>query len=284
MESVSTTVDVRRLVDRARREGRSIGFVPTMGALHEGHTSLIEQARADGHFVVVSIFVNPLQFNDSNDLASYPKSEKSDDELCRSSGVDVLYLPQTASIYPVGFETRVVPGSIAEGFEGRHRAGHFEGVTTVVTKLFNMVQPDVAYFGRKDHQQLAVVRRMVRDLDVRVAIVGCPTIREHDGLAMSSRNVKLTPSARQKATALYRSLQAAVGVLSSGGGVVDARKAGLEVLSSVDGLVVDYFELVHRDTLEPASDDQLEHVVILVAATIGGVRLIDNMDVTEGSS
>lgn len=279
MKSVRDVAELRRTVATARRDGRSIGFVPTMGALHEGHASLVEHSRNDGRFTVLSIFVNPLQFNDKRDLEGYPITTESDEELCRSHGVDMVFRPDVATIYPTGFDTHVVPGRIASTFEGRHRAGHFDGVTTVVLKLFNMVAPDVAYFGCKDYQQLAVVRQMVRDFNLPIEIVGCPTIREVDGLALSSRNTKLSADARASAPILHRALSATADALRSGAPTVTARSAGLDVLGAVPELLLDYFEIADCDTLAPVTDDHPTRAVALVAATIGGVRLIDNLEV-----
>lgn len=281
MQSVSGITDLRRIVGQARNEGRSIGFVPTMGALHAGHASLIDHARRDGRFIVVSIFVNPLQFNDKNDFVGYPVTEATDTEICRASGVDLVFRPEPSTIYPDGFQTHVVPGDVAGRLEGRHRAGHFDGVATVVLKLFNMVAPDAAYFGRKDFQQLAVVRRMVRDLDVPIEVIGCPTIRESDGLALSSRNVKLSKSAREVAPILHRSLRVAAQSLRSGASPGDARSAGLDILARDPDVVVDYLEIVRRDDLAPLADDDPGDAVVLVAATIGGIRLIDNLEIEE---
>lgn len=279
MQSVNDSEELRRIVVGARRAGRTVGFVPTMGALHDGHASLVDRARADGHFVIVSVFVNPLQFNDANDLSAYPVTEAADTRLCDEHGVDIVYRPDVSTIYPEGFDTRVVPGEIARVFEGRSRAGHFDGVATVVLKLFNIVAPDVAYFGMKDYQQLAVIRRMVRDLNMPLHVVGCPTVRETDGLALSSRNVRLSPSARRKASALHRALQASVEHLGRGADVATARSAGIAVLSGDADIALDYFDIVRRDTLEPLADGQRVPAVVLVAATVGGVRLIDNVEI-----
>lgn len=275
---VSSVADLRRAVGTARREGKQIGFVPTMGALHAGHGSLFAMSSSNGDFVVASIFVNPLQFNDPNDLSSYPRTEAADELLCREAGVDLLFRPPSDAIYPAGFDTSVSSGAIGARLEGTHRPGHFDGVTTVVLKLFNMVQPDRAYFGQKDYQQLCVIRKMVRDLDSPVDIVGCPTVREPDGLAMSSRNVRLEPSSRRTATALYRSLERVAAALMDGRPASVARASGLTVLNSETGIDIEYLEIVDRATLlEPVGN--ADHLVVLVAATVGGVRLIDNVEV-----
>lgn len=252
-----------------------------MGALHNGHASLFDRARRDGHFVVASIYVNPAQFNDPQDFANYPKTQTNDDALCRQAGVDLVFRPTSDVVYPPGFDTRVVAGAIAARFEGAHRPGHFDGVATVVLKLFNLVSPDVAYFGRKDFQQLAVIRRMVQDFNLGLTIVGCPTIREADGLALSSRNVKLDPQSRARAATLSTALETAIGALRNGADVASARESATRVLASTEGVVVDYFEIVDRDSLGPVSTARITSSVALVAATLGGVRLIDNMQFNE---
>lgn len=279
--TVERAPDLRRIVAAARSEGRTIGFVPTMGALHAGHASLFDRARRDGHFVVVSIYVNPTQFNDPQDFANYPKTQALDDETCSRTGVDLIFRPTNDTVYPEGFDTKVSTGSLAERFEGSHRPGHFDGVATVVLKLFNLVSPDAAYFGRKDFQQLAVVRRMVRDFNLEMSVVGCPTIREADGLAMSSRNVKLGPDSRARAGVLSTALQTAIDALRNGDDVATARASGARVLDSASGVAVDYFEIVDRDSLGPVTTDRVTSSVALVAATIDGVRLIDNMQFDE---
>ncbi len=283
MRIVSATPDVRASVAEARSAGRTIGFVPTMGALHAGHASLIEQARRQGHFVVVSIFVNPMQFNDPRDLAAYPQTTTQDETLCTHAGVDVLWRPTVGDIYPSGFDTSVDPGALASVLEGERRPGHFRGVATVVLKLFNVVAPDVAFFGRKDFQQLAIIKRMVHDLEVPVEIVGCPTIREDDGLAMSSRNVKLSTAARELAVTLSEALRAVVTELRGGRDVADARAVGLGALFGSTGVNVEYLDVVDRDTLEPLTNNDARNAVVLVAAVVGGVRLIDNLEVADDS-
>lgn len=280
MRIVSASSDVRSLVSSARGDGRTIGFVPTMGALHAGHASLIKRAKADGHHVVVSIFVNPLQFNDPRDLASYPQTTAADEALCESAGVDLLWRPGVETIYPIGFDTRVEPGALAARLEGSHRPGHFTGVATVVLKLLNVVAADEAYFGRKDYQQLAVVRRMAADFDLVTRVVGCPTVRESDGLAMSSRNVKLDPTSRRSALALSTALRVVVDALRAGSSTDAARARGLEILDSAKGVQTEYLEIVDPRTLEPTLHGG--DAVVLVAASVGGVRLIDNMEVSEG--
>lgn len=279
MRIVSAPSEVRASVAAARSSGRSIGFVPTMGALHAGHASLIDEARNHGHFVVVSIFVNPMQFNDPRDLAAYPITTQADDSLCVTAGVDLLWRPTVDDIYPSGFDTVVEPGAMASILEGKHRPGHFRGVATVVLKLFNVVAPDFAYFGLKDFQQLAVIRHMARDLELPVDIIGCPTIREDDGLAMSSRNTKLSADARRSAAALSNALTGVVTALRNGDDVAEARAIGLALLSKQPGIDVEYLEIVDRDTLSQLTSNDSSSAVVLVAANIGGVRLIDNLEV-----
>jgi pantoate--beta-alanine ligase len=207
MRTVTTIAELRAALAQARREERSIGLVPTMGALHEGHLSLIRRARQECELVVMSLFVNPAQFNDGGDLAAYPSDRRRDAQLAAEAGVDHLFAPTAQEIYPPGFATQVSVAGITETLEGRHRGrGHFDGVTTVVTKLLNIVAPQVAYFGAKDAQQAVVVRRLVHDLDIPVRIELCPTVRDVDGLALSSRNVRLSPAERRRATALHRAL------------------------------------------------------------------------------
>lgn len=279
MRIVTTIADVRTAVRDAKSDGRAVSFVPTMGALHEGHASLFHRARKEGSFVVASIFVNPLQFNDPSDLAAYPRTAEADEALCKSAGVDLVWRPVADTIYPADFDTRVEPGKLAAGLEGLHRPGHFGGMATVVLKLLNVVSPDVAIFGLKDFQQLAIVRRMVRDLDVPVKIVGCPTVREEDGLAMSSRNAKLSSESRMVATHLSRVIHGAVRAMQSGERADRARDLALSDLSSQSAIEIEYLEIVDRDSLLPVVDEHTANAVVLVAAVVGGVRLIDNVEV-----
>lgn len=249
--------------------------MPTMGALHDGHRTLIERAREECDIVVVSIFVNPMQFDNAEDLARYPATLSADLEICESVGVDLVYRPEVSTMYPNGFDTRVDVGRIGRVLEGRSRAGHYDGVATVVTKLFNIVRPDRSYFGQKDYQQILVVKRMVRDLDLDLDIVVVPTVRELDGLAMSSRNVRLSTDARSRAT----SISVALSEVSSrfARGETEARTLVSGVIASIEdaGLVVDYVTIVDPTSLEP-SESAHSGDVILVAATIDGIRLIDN--------
>ncbi len=274
-----TIADLRMLVDEARRHGRTVGLVPTMGALHEGHLALIARARAEHDLVVVSVFVNPAQFNDAGDLAAYPRGEARDAELAFAAGADVLFAPSLPEVYPDGFATTVaVGGPLTHTLEGAHRgSGHFDGVTTVVTKLLTIVAPDAAYFGQKDAQQVAVVRRMAADLDLRARIVTCPTVRDPDGLALSSRNARLTASGRERALSLSRALRqvaAAIGAgeLRDGAAITEAGLAALRA----GGAEPEYFTAVDPATLEPARAVTGE-LLLVTAARVDDVRLIDNL-------
>jgi pantoate--beta-alanine ligase len=283
VNTIRTVVELRDTVRAARSAGARIGLVPTMGAFHDGHLALMRRARERSGFVVVSLFVNPAQFNDAADLARYPRDETRDAELARAAGVSVLFAPGAAEVYPDGFATSVNVAGISEPLEGTMRGpGHFRGVATVVAKLFNMVQPDDAYFGQKDAQQALLVRRLARDLDFPVHVEVCPTVREPDGLAMSSRNVRLDPDARRRAPALARALRAVeAAVLEGEHDVGRALGAGEAVLAEA-GIVPEYFAAVSTDTLEPVTRVTGETLVAL-AARLGDVRLIDNVIVHPGS-
>ena len=266
--------------ERLRREGVTIGFVPTMGALHEGHRALIRAARLRCDALVVSIFVNPTQFGPSEDLAKYPHPIGKDRELCRQEGVDVCFEPSAAAMYPVGFQTVVRVPAIAKRWEGEARPHHFAGVATVVTKLFGIVRPHLALFGQKDYQQAALVRQLAKDLSVGVEIVVRPTVREQDGLAMSSRNVYLKPDERIIAPTLYKSLQA--GAESVRKGMTDAsvvQSAMATVVRQEPALTVEYLSVCDPQTLEPLSM-VTSKAVLLGAVRLGSVRLIDNLMVT----
>lgn len=274
-----TAAGLRDALAAARRAGRSVGFVPTMGALHDGHRSLIERARAEHDVVVVSVFVNPTQFDDAADLAAYPRVEERDAEIAFAAGADVLFVPDVAEVYPDGFATTVVVrGPLTETLEGAGRGtGHFDGVTTVVAKLLAMVAPDAAYFGRKDAQQAAVVRRMARDLNLPCAIVTCPIVRDADGLALSSRNARLSPAERERALALSRALTEVASDIASGGLTTgaDASRAGLALLRA-GGADPEYFAVADPESLAPV-DEIAGDVLLLTAARVGDVRLIDNL-------
>jgi pantoate--beta-alanine ligase len=271
--------ELRTLLADARREGRSIGLVPTMGCLHEGHLSLLRAARAECDVVVMSLFVNPAQFGPGEDLDRYPRDEARDAALAGEAGVDLIYAPPVEQVYPQGFSTEVAVSGLTEvlcGDPSRRGPEHFRGVTTVVAKLFNAVDPDVAYFGRKDAQQLAAIRRMVRDLDFPVRIEGLPIVREPDGLAMSSRNAYLGPGDRERAAALSRALGTVARVAGE-----DSLAAGLEagrrVLAEA-GIEPEYLEARNPESLQPVAALDGRPTLIAVAARIGGARLIDNVE------
>jgi len=276
MNVIRSVAELRAALREPRRSGWTIGLVPTMGAFHEGHLSLMRRARRDCDVVVVSLFVNPAQFDDPADLERYPRDRARDKALAAEIGVDHLFAPDVKEVYPPGFATSVSVAGITETLEGAHRGrAHFDGVTTVVTKLFNMVGPDVAYFGQKDAQQALVICRLVRDLDMPVRIEVCPTVRETDGLALSSRNAHLSPADRARATALHRALDAVQDAVSAGERDPDVlQERALAVLTS-EGIEPDYLKLVSADTLVPVT--QIEHDFLAVlAAHVGETRLIDN--------
>jgi pantoate--beta-alanine ligase len=269
--------EVRRAVTKARRRGLSVGLVPTMGALHAGHVSLIRAARAETRFVAVSIFVNPTQFGPSEDFGRYPRPLEQDLEVCGREGTDLAFVPEVTTLYPPGFRTYVEVQGFQEVLCGASRPGHFRGVATVVLKLFHVVQPDVAYFGQKDAQQARIIRQMVRDLDVPVEVRTCPIVRDADGLALSSRNQYLTPEQRRHAPVLHRALEEARALVE--GGERDAavvRRAVAERLASAPGAAVDYAEVVDYDTLGPLNRLRGQ-VMVAVAVRFGGTRLIDNV-------
>ncbi|TMV89097.1 pantoate--beta-alanine ligase [Thioclava sp. BHET1] len=277
-EIIRTAEALREKVAGWKRSGMLVGVVPTMGALHEGHLSLARAARAQSDRVIVTVFVNPMQFNNASDLETYPRSEAQDLALLEAEGVDVLFAPGVDEVYPEGFATTVSVSGITEPLEGAFRPGHFDGMATVCTKLFGMTQAGRAFFGEKDWQQLQVVQRFVRDLNIPVRIIGCPTIREEDGLAMSSRNLRLGPADRALAPLLHREMQAAATQLRAGAQaqpVLDEAKATLLAAGFRD---IDYFELRSVDGLRPASDLS-QPVRLLAALWLGDVRLIDNIAV-----
>jgi len=274
VRTVSTVAELRAALPRV-----GVGFVPTMGYLHRGHLALVERARRENPFVVVSIFVNPLQFGPGEDYHRYPRDLERDRALLEEAGVDLLFAPGVEEVYPEGFATRVqVEGPLTALWEGAVRPGHFQGVATVVARLFLLVQPQRAYFGEKDYQQLLVVRRMVRDLGFPVEVVGVPTVREEDGLALSSRNVYLSPETRRKAPVLFRALSAMREVALRGGSVAEALRAGEGVLAEVPEFRKDYLAIVHPETLLPLSD-WVKGARGIVAGRFPEARLIDNLEV-----
>ena len=275
-----TAAGMRALALGWRRAGETVGVVPTMGALHEGHASLVRAAKAGCRRVVVTVFVNPAQFDSAEDLDRYPRTEAADLRLLAPLAVDAVFAPPPAEVYPEGFATSVRVGGLAERLEGRHRPGHFDGVATVVTKLFGITAAEKAYFGEKDWQQLQVVRRLEADLNLGVEIVGCPTEREADGLARSSRNVRLSPEARRVAAALPRVMAAVAAAIRAGMAVQAALAVGRRDLEQAGFERLDYLELCDARTLEPL-DELTGEGRLLAAAWAGGVRLIDNIAVTR---
>jgi pantoate--beta-alanine ligase len=274
---ICRTIEEMRAACRAARErGRRLGFVPTMGALHEGHLSLVHAASAGCDAVAVSIFVNPTQFGPSEDLAKYPRSFERDRELLEKEGVGILFAPSVKEMYPAGTTTWVTVEGLSNRLDGSSRPGHFRGVTTVVAKLFHIVEPDAAFFGQKDAAQVAIIRHMVRDLDFGVEIVACPIVREADGLAMSSRNAYLNAEQRKQALVLHRSLMRVKELRESGEtNLGKLLAAGREEIARESGVRLDYFEIVDPSTLEAVSDVR-NGVLVVVAGYVGTTRLIDN--------
>ncbi len=276
MRTLRSVTELRRALAPARASASSIGLVPTMGALHEGHLSLIRRARATCDVVVVSLFVNPAQFNEGPDLSGYPRDEARDRGLAAEAGADYLFAPDVSEVYPDGFSTTVSVAGLTDTLEGAHRGrAHFDGVTTVVTKLLNMVGPDTAFFGQKDAQQALVVTKLVRDLDLAVRIEVCPTVREPDGLALSSRNVHLDAAQRRQATALSRALEVAAGAVTDGERDATAVSAAAREELDAAGVDTEYFALVNPQDLTPVNQIT-GPVLALVAARLGSTRLIDN--------
>lgn len=276
MDICDKIVDVRKRVNAWKKEGLTIGFVPTMGYLHEGHKSLIDAARKNNDRVVVSIFVNPMQFAPTEDLESYPRDLQKDSQLCKDAGVDLIFHPQPEEMYADGFCSYVDMNGLTTELCGKSRPIHFRGVQTVVLKLFNIVKPDRAYFGQKDAQQLAVIKRMVKDLNVDTEIVGCPIIREPDGLAKSSRNTYLTPDERKAALILSRSLKLGKELIESG--ETDSKKVIKAITDSINTeplAKIDYVDIVDFSTITP-TDKIGKSALVAVAVYIGKTRLIDN--------
>jgi pantoate--beta-alanine ligase len=277
MQEVSTIGELRSWVRAARSGGRRIGLVPTMGSLHEGHLALMDEARRRTDAVVVSVFVNPLQFGPAEDYERYPRDLARDRQLAEGRGAHLLFAPAAAAMYPPGADTRVTPGPAAERWEGAVRPGHFTGVLTVVAKLLHLVEPDVACFGQKDIQQLTLIRQMIRDLDFPVELAMVPTVREPDGLALSSRNAYLDPAERQSALALSRGLTAAAAGWEQGlrsGRVLEAQVA--RELDAAPGISADYIAAIDPERLERVAE-AAPGTILAVAATVGRTRLIDNL-------
>jgi pantoate--beta-alanine ligase len=283
MKIVRTAAELRSALGAWRGEGHRVGFVPTMGALHAGHLSLVELALRHAGRVVASVFVNPTQFGPNEDFSRYPRQPEKDAELLASAGCELVFLPAVDTMYPPGSATFVEPGGAALGLEGACRPGHFRGVATVVATLFHLVQPDVAVFGEKDAQQLAVIRQLVRDLSFPIEVVPAPTIREADGLAMSSRNAYLSAQERPAALVLIRSLRAAASAIHAGERSGDTVRALLlEILNKEPLAHVEYAEIVDAETFQPI--EQLRGRLILpLAVRIGGTRLIDNVRLAVGA-
>ncbi|MFH1032898.1 MAG: pantoate--beta-alanine ligase [Pseudomonadota bacterium] len=270
--------DMRQYSAAARAAGQRVGLVPTMGALHEGHLSLLEYTGQHCQRLAVSIFVNPLQFNQQEDLDKYPRTFERDLELCASQGAHVVYAPTVAAMYPQGFQTTVSVAKVSQGLCGAFRPGHFDGVTTVVLKLFNAVLPHLAVFGEKDFQQLQVIKRMATDLDLGLEVVGRPTVRESDGLAMSSRNARLSPAERQQALCLWRGLNRARSLARAGERACQALiDAALAEITAIPGTRVEYVEIVDSTTLETVTSLDERRARLVMAVWVGGTRLIDNM-------
>ncbi|MBZ0113460.1 MAG: pantoate--beta-alanine ligase [Thermoanaerobaculia bacterium] len=284
MKTVVNAAELREVVAGWRRDNLRIALVPTMGALHAGHLSLVDAARRHADRVVVSIFVNPTQFGPEEDLDLYPRTPSEDARRLAETGCDLLFLPTPEVLYPPGHSVTVEPGTAAEGLEGEHRPGHFRGVATVVTLLFNLAQPDVAVFGRKDAQQLAVIEQLVRDLHLPITIVAGETVREDDGLAMSSRNRYLDAAERRAATVLWRSLSGAQRLIAAGERDADLVRARLlEVLTSEPLVRVDYVEVVDTQTFRPVLEITAP-VVVPIAVFLGTTRLIDNLALAPASA
>jgi len=276
-EVIRHIAEMRTRLILTRQRGKQIGFVPTMGALHSGHGALMDAARRECDVVVASVFVNPTQFNNKEDYERYGRNLDADVAFSGEHGVDIVFAPGVEEMYPAGADVYVDVSQVSEGLCGAFRPGHFRGVATVVTKLFNIVQPDIAYFGKKDAQQLAVIRRLVAGLNMPIKIVGVPTVRDSDGLALSSRNERLTREDRQRARLLYRALEAAQREIENG--VMDVgqiRARGLEVLAQEPSIRVEYFEIVNAESMQQVAS-VAGRVCIAAAIWLGGVRLIDNV-------
>jgi pantoate--beta-alanine ligase len=278
IDVVRSVAALRAATQPHRKEGKRIGLVPTMGALHQGHLELVKVARRHADFIVATIFVNPLQFNAAEDLSAYPRDEATDLNLLAATGADLVFAPSVAEMYPKNFSTGVKVSGLTEFLDGPARPGHFEGVATVVTKLFNQAQPDIACFGEKDFQQLQVIRRFTRDLDMAVEIIGVPTVREEDGLAMSSRNRYLTEQERIAAAVLPAALRDAVKVLQAGGEAAPILEKTRARLRAAGFDPIDYVELCDSETLQPLPAAR-EGSRLFAAARLGRTRLIDNWPV-----
>ena len=277
MQIIADRRRMQQLAEETRRAGRSIGVVPTMGALHAGHLSLLRRCRAENELAVMTLFVNPLQFDRKDDLARYPRDQDRDARLAREAGVDVIYAPTAEAMYPAGHATYVTVEGLTDRWEGATRPGHFRGVATVCTKLFTACRPHRAYFGQKDYQQTLVIRRLVADLDLGLELVVLPTVREADGLALSSRNALLTPEARRQAVTISRALMAAQAAVQGGERDAEQLRAAIEAqIRTAPMAEIDYVAVCDPDTLEPLTRIA-QRAVALVAARFGPIRLIDNI-------
>ena len=276
MQIIHRVSEMQAWSESQRQAGKTVAFVPTMGFLHEGHLSLVREAKRCCDVVVVSIFVNPLQFNQQSDFAAYPRNDEQDRHFLTQLGTDMLFNPDGSEMYPEGFQAAVEIGTVSQPLCGASRSGHFRGVTTVVAKLFNMVKPHIALFGEKDFQQCVVIKRMVKDLNFDLEILAMPTIREPDGLAMSSRNARLSPAERQTSLCVSRALNKAVELVSQGERqAVPVLQAVQEIISSEEGIRLDYASLCDPDTLEEVTE-VTQPTLLAIAAWVGDVRLIDN--------
>lgn len=280
MKQLRTIAAMKAACREFVRNGKTLGFAPTMGALHAGHLSLVRASKSRCNVTAVSIFVNPLQFGPSEDLSKYPRTLERDIALLEEGGVDLLFLPSVEEMYPAGAKTRVLVEELSNKLDGASRPGHFLGVTTVVSKLFEIVRPDLAFFGQKDAAQVVVLRKMVRDLDMDVELVVCPIVRETDGLAMSSRNAYLTPEQRQQALVLHRALLRVQTAVDRGErDAAKLREIGEQVIAEEPGARLDYFAIVDPETLDPVTDTR-RGALIAIAAYVGTTRLIDNILLT----
>lgn len=279
MQIINQLANLRTAITALRTNQRRVALVPTMGALHEGHLQLVREAKARADAVIVSIFVNPTQFGPNEDLAAYPRTLDADCAKLTPLGVDIVWAPGVAEMYPEGFATKVHVEGPSAGFCGGARPGHFDGVALVVTKLFNQTGADIACFGEKDYQQLAVIRQFVRDLDIDIEVVGVPTMRDPDGLAMSSRNAYLSAEQRQAAVALPNALKAAAKAISEGENVTAATKRATDAILAAGFSSIDYFALADAETLAPVTEPGDRPLRLLAAARIGKTRLIDNIAV-----
>ena len=283
MKIFRTRTEVHIYIERLKLEGKRIGFVPTMGALHEGHLSLINAASEKSDTVVCSIFVNPTQFNDKTDLENYPRPIQNDVQKLEDAKCDVLFVPEVSEMYDSSDKWHIELSNLDNILEGEIRPGHYQGVTQIVKKLFDIIQPDYAFFGQKDFQQFVVISYMVRKLDVNVELIMCPIIREKDGLAMSSRNIYLSKEDRQNALSLFQSLSKAKAEFANLS-LSQVKKNAIDRLSKASGIKLEYFELYDADTFTPALSKTSENIIALVAARVGNIRIIDNMILSNKQS